>query len=67
MQEEVDEERRKEGRMRQEEEVVASNGANGAGRDGTVGMPDTLYTPISSYRVRVDLPDALSKELRDLQ
>ena len=59
----MDEERRKEGRMPQE---VASNGANGAGSNGTVRVPDTLYTPFSSYRVRIDLPDILSKELRDL-
>ena len=63
VQEEVDEERRKEGRMRQE---VASNGANGAGSNGAVRVPDTLYNPFSPYRVRVDLPDILSKELRDL-
>ena len=63
VQEEVDEERRKEGRTRQE---VTSNGANGAGSNGAGRVPDTLYTPFSSYRVRVDLPDILSKQLRDL-
>ena len=67
MQEEVDEERRREGRT--SERVVTVNGANGtngAGSNGASRVPDTLYSPFSPYRVRVDLPDVLSKELRDL-
>ena len=63
MQEEVDEERRKEGRMLEED---YSNGSNGASSNGTSRVADTMRSPFSPYRVRVDLPDLLSKELRDL-
>lgn len=61
MQEEVDGERSREGRT--SDRIVTVNGAssNGASR-----VSDTLYSPFSPYRVRVDLPDMLSKELRDL-
>jgi len=63
MQEVVDEERRKEGRMPEKE---YSNGANGASSNGRSRAADTMRSPFSPYRVRVDLPDLLSKELQDL-
>ena len=66
MQEEVEEERR-EGRVPDKRiAVVSANGTNGASSNGVSRVPDTLYSPFSPYRVRVDLPDVLSKELRDL-
>ena len=63
MQEEVDEERRK-GQMPDKRVSVIT--ANGASSNGSSRVPDTMYSPFSPYRVRVDLPDLLSKELRDL-
>ena len=62
----VDEERRKEGRMPEKEYSNGANGANGASSNGRRRAADTMRSPFSPYRVRVDLPDLLSKELRDL-
>ena len=64
MQEEVDEERRREGRSTGE--TWSENGTNGASSNGAERVSDTLYSPFSPYRVRIDLPEVLSKELRDL-
>ena len=67
MQEEVDEERRREGRTADEEEVfVIGMDSDGVKSNGVTRVPDTLYSPFSPYRVRVDLDNVLSKELRDL-
>ena len=46
----------------------ASSSRNGAGsRNGTNGGgPSWAHNPLSPYRVRLDLPDLLSKEIRDL-
>lgn len=66
MQEEVDEERRKGQMPDKRVSVINANGANGASSNGSSRVPDTMYSPFSPYRVRVDLPDLLSKELRDL-
>ena len=44
------------------------NGSNGASSNGAGGeeMPATLHSPFSPYRVRIDLPEVLSKELQDM-
>ena len=54
--------------MEREAEAVAagSNGAssNGASANGAGGPPRHLHNPLSPYRVRVDIPDLLSEQLR---
>ena len=70
LQEEEDEQRRSKG-QEQGRRVVdddLQNGSNGASSNGTGDeeMPATLYSPLSPYRVRIDLPEVLSKELRDM-
>ncbi len=66
MQEEVDEELRREGRTADERVFVIGDNGGGVSSNGISRVPDTLYSPFSPYRVRVDLDDVLSKELRDL-
>jgi hypothetical protein len=53
--------------------AMASNGAASSSRNGAAsgngangGVPSWAHNPLSPYRVRLDLPDLLSKEIRDL-
>ena len=70
MQEEVDEQRRNNGQEHGRRAVIdeLERGSNGASSNGTGNedMPAALYSPFSPYRVRIDLPEVLSKELRDM-
>lgn len=57
----------KEAQEREAEAVAyGSNGAssNGASLNGARGPPAHLHNPLSPYRVRVDIPDLLSEQLR---
>lgn len=46
--------------------AASSNGSasNGASLDGVNGVPSHMHSPLSPYRVRLDLPDLLSEQLR---
>lgn len=61
----------KEAQEREGEQLATAgtNGAssrNGASKNGANGVPAYMQHPLSPYRVRLDLPDLLSKELRNL-
>ncbi len=65
MQEEVERERGRAGRTSDKRVAVIGADGGGVSSNGVSRVPDTLYSPFSPYRVRVDLPDVLSKELQD--
>ena len=57
----------KEAQEREAEAVAyGGNGAssNGASLNGARGPPPHLHNPLTPYRVRVDIPDLLSEQLR---